>query len=181
MHVIGGRCAALRPVVDDEVAWKRRRKIQHGAEFSGNALYSVLAVNDRAVAIDDWKWIAIDRVVGAEWDSSFLRIQISGAEKARALRNRLAVNSSRGAAGAMRNVPDKNIEPIDPYPPCARLRQPFDAPRQTWPVLHLLLKELIDFMNHNVSLALAPGVWTFGFDSREAAIETKCPNSRAAA
>jgi hypothetical protein len=48
----------------------------------------------------------------------------------------------------MRDVTDEDVEPIDPYWPCLRPREAFNAFRELRPGPHLPFKQFVDFVNH---------------------------------
>ena len=78
MHVVGRGCAAFRPVVDDEISFQCRSKVEHVAELVRDALQAVFSVSDRQVTVHDWKRIAVDREIVIELQTFFFRRQIRG-------------------------------------------------------------------------------------------------------
>ena len=76
MHVVGRGCAAFRTVIDDEISFQGRSKVEHVSELVRDALQAVFSVSDRQVTIHDWKRIAVDREVVIELQTFFLRRQI---------------------------------------------------------------------------------------------------------
>src|SRR5215471_10512077 len=100
------------------------------------------------MTIDDWKRIEIDCVIRIEGDSPLFRIEIACAQKTRAFRNRLAVHRGGCTPHPMRNVPDKDIEPIDPYRSGLGMCKAIDAPLQSCPGDDLLREQIFQRFNH---------------------------------
>src|SRR5215475_8556997 len=76
VHMIGRRCSAFGTIIDDEIPGKGRGKIQHSSERVRDTLRAMIPMRDCEMAIDDWKRIAIDRVIVAKLQSLLLNGQI---------------------------------------------------------------------------------------------------------
>src|SRR5262249_51642128 len=100
----------------------------------------MLAVDDRQMVIDDWKWIAIDRVILIERNSPLLRIKVSGAQETWPLRDGITIDLGGSAADPMRNMPHENIKPVDAHAAGFCVCQALDSTCKARPRLALILK-----------------------------------------
>ena len=67
MQMVGCRRAALRSVVNDEVAGKSRRQSENTLESPLDALWAMLTMRNRQMSLEDRKRIAVDKEVVTEW------------------------------------------------------------------------------------------------------------------
>src|SRR5271156_1890613 len=112
VHMVWRGRAAFRTIIDDEISRESCSKVEHISELIRDALQAVFPVSNRQVTINDWKRIAVDREVVIERQTLFLRRQISSAEEARALRNRLAVDRGCRTTHTMGDGTDEDVEPV---------------------------------------------------------------------
>src|SRR5262245_40039502 len=107
------RCAALRPVVDDEVSRQRLSHIEKSSELSSDLLGYVLPVNDRHVTVNNGVGIAVNREVLIEFDAFLFWRHVPLAKEAWTPLNRSPIHSRGGADDPMWDVTNVNIEPVD--------------------------------------------------------------------
>src|SRR5579883_1654094 len=146
--MVGRRRSAFGTVVGYEVPRQRLRKLQDRADLPGDTLGRVLTAYDRQVRFDDRKRVAIDRELSVELYALFLGWKILSAQKARAFRNRCRVDGCRRTAGAMRNMPDKHLIPIDPDGDRPSGRQALKTARERRPGTRLACKEIFYLPEH---------------------------------
>src|ERR1041385_3396079 len=121
MHMVGRRGAAFGTVINHEVSRPGCCEIEHAANVICDLLQDVLVVDDGEVTIHDWIRVEIHREIATKRYALLLRIQIFGTKEARAFRRGLTINRRSRAREPMRNMPDEDLEPVDPFRPCLSL------------------------------------------------------------
>ena len=98
--------------------------------------------DDRQVTIEDRKRIRKNNEVVFEFDATLLGREVLRAQEARSVSDRVGIDFGRGAADAMRDVPDAHVEPTNRQFPGTRPSKVVDACRQLRPFGELRGKEL---------------------------------------
>src|SRR5262245_47348319 len=105
------------------------------------------------MAIHNWIWVAVDRVVGPEGNALLFRIEIPRAQKTWPPGNRLRIDCCSCTCYTMRDVPDEYVKPVDSHGAGLCLLQSRHAAGQARPNFKLVLEQQFDFVDHLQTLA----------------------------
>src|SRR5262245_59300581 len=99
--MVWSRCSAFRTVVDDERVWQRLRNLQKCIELSGDALRTMVGVDDGQMPLENRKGIAINRELVVKRNALLFGIEILRAQETLATRDGYCVDGRGRALYAM--------------------------------------------------------------------------------